>query len=675
MNPSTAPRAFRPRWLVPIAWLLALAPILVLRLHATAILPLAWSERPVGDFQPVAGFSFATPLQTRWMSRDSVGGSPAELLEDGRPLACPNPPANDTAEVGLGRYQLDGGWLFLAPSDNSDPRTNGRHYVLRWPTPPSRVVLAICLLWSGGVGLFALWSSRRAIEHLLQAPPLWVSLMLVLVPLAAHRWWFFADVPLPAIHPDSGSYYALTRLMMSGQWPHFEIRPPGYPLFLSAVLGATHSLMGLIVVQTLMTAASTCLLVYAVHRLWRPLAPWVALCLAGFITGLWSIEHDTAVLSESLYVSCIVFGAGFLILALATSRAAYFAASSAAVGLAILTRPAGLFLVVPYVFSVWFLVWNSRPRSHVFAFMLPLPLLVLSVSSYNYVTSGVFNVTAWGEANLAVATFTMWDVDPSYPADVNAKVAEVRRLVQERLTDDERAALAGSWNPDLLAPAFLKGFWQPALNAASHISADYLESRRWIRRIAIASIRSNPATYAKFVWTMSYVYYITNVRYRANFSDFITYRVRNLFTVQDALDPTRTELIGTYLRPHMPPTVSMGGPCAVTPEGVTIAQTPARRIHRLTQEMRDDVFASALWVYAFFIVLLMAVVRLAAAGGRHLGAFVVSVIGISAVAAGLLVCLVEYGGQRYAYPTEFIYSVTVALAPLLWMNLRFPAHS
>jgi hypothetical protein len=91
--------------------------------------------------------------------------------------------------------------------------------------------------------------------------------------------------------------------------------------------------------------------------------------------------------------------------------------------------------------------------------------------------------------------------------------------------------------------------------------------------------------------------------------------------------------------------------------------------------MRDQMFGSALWVYAFFLVLFMALVRLAASGGRHLGAFVVSVIGISVVCAGLLVCLVEYGGQRYSYPTEFIYFVTVALAPLLWTNLRFSTRS
>lgn len=674
MNASAASRA--PRWSVPIAWLLALTPILVLGLHATAILPVAWSERPVDGFQPIAGFSFATPLQTKWMSREWVGNSPAQVLEDGRPLACANPPANDTSEVGLGRYQLDGGWLFVAPSDNSDPRTNGRRYSLRWPTKPSKVLLAIGLLWSGGFGVFALWSSRRALANLLDAPPLWVSLLLVLVPLAAHRWWFFADVPLPAVHPDSGSYYALTRLMMSGEWPHFEIRPPGYPLFLRVVLGTTHSLLGLMIVQTLMSAASACILVYAVHRLRRPLAPWVALCLAGFVTGLWPIEHDTAVLSESLYVNCIVLGAGFLILALATSRAACFAASSAALGLAILTRPAGLFLAVPFVFSIAFLLWNSRPRPQVLAFCLPLPLLVLLVSSYNYATSGVFNVTAWGEANLAVATFTMWDVNPSYPPEINVKVAEVRRLVQERLTGDERAALTGSWNPDLLAPVFLKGFWQPALNAASNISADYLESRRWIRRIAIDSIRSNPSTYAKFVWTMSYVYYINNVRYRAAFSDFVTYRVQNLFVAPaSAQDPIRAELLGTYLRQQLPPTVSLGGACAGTPQTVMIGQTTARRVHSLTQKLRDDVFARAVWVYAFFLVLLMALVRLAASGGRHLGAFVVSVLGISAMAAGLLVCLVEYGGQRYSYPTEFIYYVTVALAPLLWINLPFSTRS
>lgn len=665
----------RLRWVVPLVWVLALAPVLLLGLHAKAILPLDWSERPLDGFQPVGGFSYAVPIGTTWMNRKLVGDTPAQVFEDGRLLPCPNPPGGETAELGRGRYQMDGQWVFLAASDNSDPRTNGRRYHLRWPTPPSERLLSVVKVWSQAGVLVGLWFSRRAMWTLLRRPPLWLSLAVVIVPLAAHRWWFFFDVPLPAVHPDSGSYYALARLIWAGEWPHFEIRPLAYPLFLSAVLGTTRSLMGLMIVQTLMTAASACVLVFAVHRLRRPLALWAAIGMAGFVTGLWPIEHDTAVLSENLYVNGIVFGLGFMILALAAGRGIYFAAASTALGVTILTRPAGLFLVVPYVMCLAFLIWNGRSRPHIVAFALPLPLLILSMSSYNYVTSKVFNVTAWGEANLAVATFTMWRGHPSYPDDVNAKIAVIRGMIDERMTDQERAALAGSWDPDLLAPALFKGFWNPALNAASTIGADYLESRRWIRRISLDSIRSRPSAYAKFVWTMSYLFYVKNVRYTADFGDFMRFRVQNLFTTQVVAqvgqDPLRTEMVQTFLHRELPAAVRIGGECAGTANAVTLLPTASRRVHWLVQGWRDALFATSTWAYAFAAVLLAAVVRLTASRGRHLGAFVLVLIGVSLVSAGTIVCLVEYANQRYSYPTEFIYYVTVALAPLLWTNPRF----
>jgi hypothetical protein len=660
----------RPRGAALIAvWCVAAVPPLLFLLHATALAPLSWTQRSLEGFEPGPGFAYSMPLDTWWMSRQLVGYMAADVLEDGRRLACPDSPATDIASIGQGSYVLDRGTLFMAASDNSDPRANGRRYELRWPTPPSAIFLTALLIVSGSAAMLALWWSRHAIGALVTTAPLWLSLSIVVIALLAHRAWSLIDVPLPSVQPDSGSYYILTRMMLDGEWPRFEIRPPAYPLFLAAVLAVSPSLFGVMVIQTAITAAAACTLVYAVHRLHRPLALGAAIAMAGFVTGIGAIEHDTAVLSESLYVNAIVFSVALTILGVAVNRAWPFAFASAAGGITILTRPAGLFLVGPFLLCLAYLAWTRRSRRILVAAAVPLPALLLAISTYNYATAGVFNVTAWGEANFAVATFTMWREHPSYPPPINAKVAEIRQVIDGRLTDDDRAALAQSWDPYRLAPAFLKGFWQPALNAAAALSSDYLESRRWIRRVAVDSVAANPVTYAKFVWTMAYLFYLDNVRYNEDFGELMKFRVQSLFAdgSHAAPDPVRAELLSRYQRQPLPASVWLGGGCR-PPNAVGFAATPTRRLYKITQEARDLVFARALWPALAALVFVASVVRLARSRGTDAGSFILVFLGAVALGAGAVVCLVEYAGHRYSYPTEFVYALMVALTPLLWVR-------
>ena len=93
-----------------------------------------------------AGRQFVQPLGTSWMSRYQVGESPAIVLEDGVALTCANTPPETIAEFGGGRYMLADGNVYLSAADNSDPRTNGRHYYLRWPTPLDSALVGLAAL-------------------------------------------------------------------------------------------------------------------------------------------------------------------------------------------------------------------------------------------------------------------------------------------------------------------------------------------------------------------------------------------------------------------------------------------------------------------------------------------------------------------------------------------------
>jgi len=123
----------------------SLLPILVFHLHSAALLPLGWTHTPLRlqEAQP-SGFAYRLSLGTQWMSQTATYPSPARVLENGVPLAWPNALHQEIQHTGQGRYSLWHGGLYLSTSDNTDPRTNGRHYTLYWPIPLPHLLLPIC---------------------------------------------------------------------------------------------------------------------------------------------------------------------------------------------------------------------------------------------------------------------------------------------------------------------------------------------------------------------------------------------------------------------------------------------------------------------------------------------------------------------------------------------------
>jgi hypothetical protein len=58
-----------------------------------------------------------------------------------------------------------------------------------------------------------------------------------------------------------------------------------------------------------------------------------------------------------------------------------------------------------------------------------------------------------------------------------------------------------------------------------------------------------------------------------------------------------------------------------------------------------------------------------------LGVFILFILTVSVIGSALTVSLVEISLERYAYPTQFIYYLSVALAPLLWLKDENEIHN
>src|SRR5262245_4831710 len=85
---------------------------------------------------------------------DIAGDSSTELTENGRPLGPGGAQHEDIRQMGQGRYSHWGGELYFSTSDNSDPNTNGRKYILRTTTSARGSLYSITAIAAGLALLF-----------------------------------------------------------------------------------------------------------------------------------------------------------------------------------------------------------------------------------------------------------------------------------------------------------------------------------------------------------------------------------------------------------------------------------------------------------------------------------------------------------------------------------------
>jgi glycosyltransferase involved in cell wall biosynthesis len=89
----------------------------------------------VSDMESDGGYGFRASLDRLgvYVPSDQESVSLLRLYEDGELLARPHHTHADIRTLGAGRYSHWGNYLHFASSDNSDPRSNGREYVVEVP--------------------------------------------------------------------------------------------------------------------------------------------------------------------------------------------------------------------------------------------------------------------------------------------------------------------------------------------------------------------------------------------------------------------------------------------------------------------------------------------------------------------------------------------------------------
>lgn len=89
---------------------------------------------PLGDMTPEQGCCWTAAVPGHLLS-DLESASRLAVFENDRQLGPGHASHAEIRALGAGRYSHWGAVLYFSTSDNTDPRTNGRHYTVREVRP------------------------------------------------------------------------------------------------------------------------------------------------------------------------------------------------------------------------------------------------------------------------------------------------------------------------------------------------------------------------------------------------------------------------------------------------------------------------------------------------------------------------------------------------------------
>jgi 4-amino-4-deoxy-L-arabinose transferase-like glycosyltransferase len=243
-----------------------------------------------------------------------------------------------------------------------------------------------------------------------------------------------------------------------GFLPTFNIRTPGYPLFLTFMFVFFKSNLAVIAVQNLFTLFSSLFFIFVINKIfgkkWKYLALLVAIGLGAFVSLSIHLCLDTALATESIYINTILLFFSFLLLAIYYQNRMYWVCCGITMAMVILIRPSGLFLVPLFLAILLFLFLNAYKKKLILLFSISFVTPLILICIYNYFTIGSFAISTFTEHALISFTSTFLEKNPDYSPQINRAIEKSLN----RLSPHKKNIIKNSWDPKPLSHILLRHY-------------------------------------------------------------------------------------------------------------------------------------------------------------------------------------------------------------------------
>lgn len=475
---------------------------------------------------------------------------------------------------------------------------------------------------------------------------------------------YYLLIGLPGYLDDSDVYAQMSTALLNGSFGKAGIFAPGvnlgYPLFLVLISLVSSNAMAIMWAQTLVSFFTGCLMLVAILRTY-PRYLW-AVCVALIVTytSQLHIYHETLILTESLYINCLVLFTATVILALKRNKVSDWLMCSLMVLVTLVIRPAGIFLIAIYLLLLGFMIWNHYNKTRLLAFLSPFLAVFLALCSYNYVRYGNFSFApSPGSVTILPVSFMM-EPSPAYPKTFNEAII----LTQQQLPETERQTIAHSWDIDSLKFIFINraDLLVEAFREHSRKNGRLANEKEIVLKIGEDALRNKPEIYAKFVISMLYQYFesidtkrTVAYKYLRNYID--DWGIKMLTFMRSEANQKRR--VAYFEVEHLTPT-------DLDQKIADLQQHPLHRfINWLYTYLLNPLFHNLFWLFIWALVGLWSVVSLVKSRFRSPEAFLVLVIVCINTFSAVLTCLIQMGMIRYSSTTHFTYYLAPALVGLI----------
>lgn len=493
------------------------------------------------------------------------------------------------------------------------------------------------------------------------------------------RLWFYLDYPIPGIYPDSASYYEPTQKILNSEFPKFNYRTPGYPVFLSIIFSLKDNLLFLIFIQSIMAFISSVFLLLTITTYNKKMSLPTLFFLVMYFSDMQTLTHETSMLAESLYTSLLILSYTFIIRYLLLKQSSLnIILASFISGLVIITKPAGYFMILIIFAVTLFVFLKKKQLSILIAGIFPLIFVLSLQSGLNYWSTGTISPGNQDVIEINLVTNPFWETSRQYPENINKAIKKVNDDTLDRFGEKNLYILNNSWNFFDLYPIYLKSHYY---GPHTHI-AEYTDGwggdnwRFWLKKIAIDTVADNPEKFLKrYIVMLSASYFSSSITGSA-MGDIVnnvrSYYIDKNFSAEKG-NKLNTEMAKEFANPPpLPKWISIesnSDDLAKINEGQVKFE---RSFFLNVYEIIVNTFnRSLIWLLLSvinFIILIYTIVNLFRRNLVNNQIYIAFLLSLGTFLSASIVSLVEFSQPRYTYPMEWTYGISLVFASQIFVK-------
>jgi len=493
---------------------------------------------------------------------------------------------------------------------------------------------------------------------------------------------YYLYYPVDILSNDSASYIAAALSLLSSVTPLFDIRTPGYPVFLVMIWTFSKSIFAVSVMQSAFSFFTGVIVIFLFDKIYKKFTVLFACFLTVYMTSSYFLLFESALLTEGIFTNTLLICTALMMISVKENKNQYWAMFSGVAAILILIRPAGLFFVGIMILILFYFVLKKYRLIKYILLILPFTVIIISLCTYNFVTLEKFTVTPFGEANLSGVTVLFMETSDEYPDFVNSAIQQTL----DSIPNKDKSYIKNYYGVTKLFNVFKDNFYRQ-MNFAGNLMGDdtakkYMDIQPYMRIVSLDAIKKNPLIYLKF-FSCNFIYFFKNLGIELKYFDQLLYNynknvVRELFIkeldkkkwLQISSDRSINDQVKSFLEYEIIRQKKLKYIIKDQNDDAAFENTIFKSIYECYENIYNFFFRNIVWYAGYFSMFILSIMIMLKTKFSDPDAFIAFLLFMIFLLKALLVSLVESSLERYSYTVEFAVYFSIPFLLILIMNLK-----